>query len=109
MACTALSNIFENAVEACLEDRSGRDHRIVFRVLSESDHVGFEITDNGVGMDSETCSKLFDLFFSTKGKKGTGLGLFIAERIVKQHGGRVDVLSTPGKGTRFPTVEKIEC
>ncbi len=101
VACTALSNIFENAVEACLEDRSGRTHRIVFRVLRDGNLLAFEVIDNGVGMDSETCTNLFDLFFSTKGKKGTGLGLFIADRIVKQHGGRIDVASTLGKGTRF--------
>ena len=57
--------------------------------------------DNGVGMDSDTRERLFTLFFSTKGKSGTGLGLFISRKIVSQHGGRIQVDSTTGQGSRF--------
>jgi signal transduction histidine kinase len=52
-------------------------------------------------MDEETREKMFTLFFSSKGKKGTGLGLFISNRIIKQHGGKIFVSSTPGKGSKF--------
>ncbi len=99
---SALINILENAVEACLEDRSGKaSHRIVFAVRQEADTIVFEISDNGMGMDRETRENMFNLFFSSKGHAGTGLGLFIANKIVQQHGGVIDVASEPGKGTRF--------
>jgi signal transduction histidine kinase len=52
-------------------------------------------------MDSETQNKIFTPFFSAKGEKGTGLGLFIANKIINQHGGKISVESTLGKGTRF--------
>jgi signal transduction histidine kinase len=55
-------------------------------------------------MDKETQSKLFTVFFSSKGRKGTGLGLFIANKIVEQHGGRIDVRSTPGRGSCFTII-----
>jgi signal transduction histidine kinase len=52
-------------------------------------------------MDRETRESLFTLFFSSKGNKGTGLGLFIADKIIDQHGGKITVDSTAGKGSRF--------
>ncbi len=61
----------------------------------------FEVEDNGIGMDRETRDKVFSLFFSSKGLKGTGLGLFISNKIVDKHGGEIDVDSEPGRGTRF--------
>ncbi len=61
------------------------------------------VEDTGPGMDEDTLAQIFDPFFTTK-NEGTGLGLSIAHSIVEQHGGRIDVESTPGEGTRF-TVE----
>jgi signal transduction histidine kinase len=52
-------------------------------------------------MDRETRENLFTLFFSSKGNKGTGLGLFIADKIVDQHGGKIAVESSPGQGSNF--------
>jgi signal transduction histidine kinase len=52
-------------------------------------------------MDGDTRDQIFSLFYSTKGRKGTGLGLFIANRIVGQHGGAITVASTPGEGAEF--------
>jgi signal transduction histidine kinase len=60
-----------------------------------------EVEDNGLGMDQETREKIFSLFFSSKGIKGTGLGLFISNKIVDKHGGTIEVESEPGRGTRF--------
>jgi signal transduction histidine kinase len=59
------------------------------------------VADTGVGMDQETIAKLFTVFFSTKGRRGTGLGLFVANQVVEQHGGHISVRSQPGKGTIF--------
>jgi signal transduction histidine kinase len=52
-------------------------------------------------MDRETRENLFTLFFSSKGNKGTGLGLFIAKKIIERHGGKISVDSQPGKGSCF--------
>ena len=63
--------------------------------------LSFEIEDNGIGMDRETREKLFSLFFSSKGVSGTGLGLFISNKIADKHGGGIEVDSEPGRGSRF--------
>ncbi|MBL0714007.1 MAG: response regulator [Desulfosarcina sp.] len=98
----ALINILENAVDACSEDNTGRDHQIVFGVRPiEDDRIEFKIVDNGVGMDADTRENLFNLFFSSKAEKGTGLGLQIAKTTVQQHGGSIQGTSEPGQGARF--------
>jgi signal transduction histidine kinase len=52
-------------------------------------------------MDTETQQKLFSLFYSSKGLEGTGLGLFIANKIVKKHAGTIEVSSKPNEGAHF--------
>ena len=74
----------------------------------DADHFMFEITDNGIGMDEATRQKIFDEFFSTKGSGGTGLGLFVVEKIVNMHGGKIEVTSKQGKGTTFRVILKIK-
>ncbi|MBW2041352.1 MAG: hybrid sensor histidine kinase/response regulator [Deltaproteobacteria bacterium] len=98
---TALINILENAVDACLEDTEKPFHQITFETLEQDGELVFNIQDNGTGMDSDTLEKAFNLFFSTKGTKGTGFGLFITDNIIKQHGGTIQVKSARGKGTQF--------
>jgi signal transduction histidine kinase/FixJ family two-component response regulator len=97
----ALINILENALDACAEDKADKSHKIVFTAKQEENDVIFEVKDNGVGMDRETKESLFTLFFSSKGNKGTGLGLFIANKIIDQHGGKISVESTSGQGSNF--------
>jgi PAS domain S-box-containing protein len=95
-----LVNLIENSVDACrLDDK--RDHEVSLRLAGLPDHIQYEVQDNGIGMDQETQEMAFSLFFSSKGAEGTGLGLFIAEKIARSHGGSIDLKSTPGVGTRF--------
>jgi len=100
----ALINILENALDACLEDEVKKAHKIIFDAGRDQDRIFFEITDNGIGMDRETRENLFTLFFSSKGNKGTGLGLFITKKIIDQHGGKISVVSRPGVESRFRIV-----
>jgi signal transduction histidine kinase/CheY-like chemotaxis protein len=104
VAITALTNIIENAIEACVEDPSGRSHRIIFGVDQDDKNIIFDIRDNGVGMDDEIRENIFNLFYSSKGKKGTGLGLFITRNIIQQHGGTIEVDSSFGQGTHFRVI-----
>lgn len=97
----ALVNILENAVDACLKDQRKPTHRIDFTVADQGDEIVFTIADDGIGMDGDTRDQIFTLFYSTKGRKGTGLGLFIANRIAGQHGGAITVASTLGEGAKF--------
>jgi len=97
----AIVNILENAVDACKEDKAKAEHTVCFRARPDSSGVFFEIEDNGCGMQPETLSRLFSVFFSTKGSRGTGLGLFIAKKAVDQHGGRIGAVSEPGQGSTF--------
>ena len=59
------------------------------------------IRDNGAGMDKDVLNQLFTSFFSTKGHRGTGLGLMVTRKLIKEHGGTIEVNSQLGKGTVF--------
>jgi two-component system NtrC family sensor kinase len=59
------------------------------------------VADTGFGMDAATLAKIFQPFFTAKKWRGMGLGLPICARIIKSHGGRIDVESEPGQGTTF--------
>lgn len=90
-------NILLNAIQAMPEG----GHLILGgRVSEDGDGVKLWIKDSGVGIPSEMMNKLFDPFFSTK-ESGMGLGLSIAHRIIDSHHGKIEVESTPGKGTLF--------
>jgi signal transduction histidine kinase len=96
----AVVNILENAVEACKESKK-QGCFVEFRARPDASGVFFEVEDNGSGMSEETLSRLFTVFFSTKGSRGTGLGLFIAKKAVDQHGGRIGAVSELGEGSVF--------
>lgn len=99
---SALVNILENAIDACVDDRSeNKVHRVTFGLREDEDSIIFDILDNGIGMDRETRENMFTLFFSSKGHRGTGLGLFISNQIIDQHGGSIKVDSTLGQGSHF--------
>lgn len=96
-----LINLLENSLDACRVDTKDGERRVKLRVSPDDDEVLFEIKDNGIGMDRETRDKAFSLFYSSKGTEGTGLGLFIADKIARSHGGMIEIESEPGQGTSF--------
>ncbi|MBI5590217.1 MAG: PAS domain-containing protein [Deltaproteobacteria bacterium] len=97
----ALVNILENAMEACIADQRSLAHCIRFCAYGNADQVVFEISDNGPGMDNEQLQQVFQLFYSSKGIKGTGVGLFVTHKVILQHGGCITVESKPGHGACF--------
>jgi signal transduction histidine kinase len=103
-----LINLLSNALEACRRDK-GKDSHAVFMKADFYDrrHFMIEVEDDGIGMDDATSEKIFTQFFSTKGTDGTGLGLMVVHEIVKQHDGRIEVLSRPGKGSTFRIILPI--
>lgn len=64
-------------------------------------HVALEVSDTGTGMDDETRKRCLEPFFSTKGQRGTGLGLAMAYGVVQRHDGTIEIESQPGRGTTF--------
>ena len=92
-------NILDNAVGAI--EKQG-DIWIRINPDKDNKNLVIEIQDNGVGMDSETARKVFDPFFTTKPVgQGTGLGMSITHKIIKNHQGSISVESNKGMGTKF--------
>lgn len=96
-----LVDVIENAIDACRIDKKKEEHHITVGCRGDKDQVCFEIADNGIGMDREAREKAFTLFFSSKGLEGTGLGMFIANRVAQSHGGSIELESDLDVGTRF--------
>jgi len=96
-----LVNLVENSIDACRVDPQKDNHQVGIAVESANDFIRFIVEDNGIGMDQETREKAFTLFFSSKGTEGTGLGLFIANKIAQEHHGTIELCSESGKGTKF--------
>jgi len=97
-----LVNLLSNALEACRRDKGKDSHAVTLRAdFYDRRHFLIEVEDDGIGMGDATSYKVFTQFFSTKGTDGTGLGLMVVHEIVNEHGGRIEVLSAPGKGSTF--------
>ena len=98
-----LLNLMSNAVDACLFDEfTDKQWQVRLATAREKENrVKFEVSDNGAGMDEDVLKKLFTSFFSTKGHRGTGLGLMVTRKLIEEHNGEIQVESEPGKGTTF--------
>jgi len=99
-------NLFLNA-----RDAMPQGGMLEVRTVSHNGTVEIDIADTGNGIAREHIHKIFDPFFTTKpGSRGTGLGLSVSYGIIREHAGKIDVRSTPGRGTsfhvEFPAVRK---
>jgi signal transduction histidine kinase len=93
----AITNLTQNAVDAV-----GKGGHVWVRTRAEARSVRIEVVDDGPGIPREVLARIFTPFFTTKEVgKGMGLGLTITRQVIKQHGGTLNVDSTPGKGTTF--------
>jgi len=90
-----LVNLIKNAMQAMT-----RDGCLTLQTGAGSDGVWVSVADTGGGIPSEQLNRIFEPFFTTK-KKGSGLGLMIVQRIVRAHGGRIELESNVGQGTVF--------
>ncbi|SPF44051.1 Response regulator receiver protein [Syntrophobacter sp. SbD1] len=98
-----LMNLVKNALDACLEDEDCESPKTIILGTARALNGGVEyhVTDNCLGMDKEITGRIFQCFFSTKGTKGTGIGLMLTKKIVDAHRGSISVQSERGKGSRF--------
>ena len=97
-----LFNLIRNAQEATIESRNKGTISIRTSYDANLQAVRIEITDNGVGIPADVQSRIFEPFFTTKPRgAGTGLGLAVSRRIIKEHEGNFSFVSTPGEGTTF--------
>lgn len=94
----SILNLVKNAMQAMPQDR--KNPSIVISTFIESDMVKISVQDNGCGMTEDQMSKIFEPYYTTK-SSGTGLGLTVLFKIMKQHGGDVTVHSTQGEGSEF--------
>lgn len=99
----SMLNLVSNAIDACIFDENVKKkyHVRVATAIEPGGFVRFEVQDNGSGMSQEVQAKLFSSFFSTKGAKGTGLGLLVTHKLIEEHQGTIHVASQVGRGTTF--------
>jgi histidine kinase len=99
---TAVTNLVSNAIDAFDGVDAAARREIVVSTRSDPDWaVVIRVADTGQGIDEETQRRIFAGFFSTKGSKGTGLGLLVTSKIVQEHGGEISFESEPGVGSTF--------
>jgi two-component system, NtrC family, sensor kinase len=93
-----LLNLLSNAIDA-LDEEEG-EVKISTQKQGESE-VLITVDDNGAGIPEHIRQRIFDVFFSTKGSQGTGLGLAVTKKIIEEHGGSIEVQSSEDQGTKF--------
>ncbi len=94
-----LLNLISNALDA-VEPQRGLV-RVACRYEHEANQLVIEVIDNGAGIPPSMMNHMFELFHSTKGNRGTGIGLAVAKKIVEEHDGTITVTSNPTGGTTF--------
>jgi signal transduction histidine kinase/pSer/pThr/pTyr-binding forkhead associated (FHA) protein len=113
----AIMNLLTNAVEAVEPNTGVVTVKAGFRPAgtklrdgsrSSVGELNIRVQDNGPGVPAEMHKRVFEPFFSTKGLRGTGLGLAVTKRIVELHAGRIELLSHPDRGATFTVVLPID-
>jgi signal transduction histidine kinase len=99
----AILNIITNAIDACHEHEAGRVE-VSTQYSNDERMARVQVIDNGSGIEKDDLEKIFSVFVSRKGGRGTGLGLPVSQKILEEHGGRIRVESKVGEGSRF-TIE----
>ena len=90
-----LINLVDNALAA-----NNSNEPIILELVRSDDHIKLIVQDKGEGISTENLQRIFEPYYSTK-KSGVGLGLSIVKKIIEEHGGKIEVESELGKGTRF--------
>ncbi len=96
----AILNVITNAIDACDCAEHGRVD-VSTELAAGEGLVRVIVSDNGRGIPPDDIKKMFALFVSRKGGRGTGLGLSVSQKILREHGGDIHVQSTPGEGSTF--------
>jgi signal transduction histidine kinase len=96
----AVLNVVTNALDA-VEGRPDPTISIEVGIDQEAGRVRITVADNGAGMSPETLARIFNVFVSTKGARGTGLGLAVSRKILVEHGGDIRATSSEGAGSEF--------
>jgi len=96
----AILNVVTNAIDACEKVDGGRV-RVSTVHVPEEKRACVLVEDNGEGIAPDEVKKIFSVFESRKGSRGTGLGLPVSQKILQEHGGNIRLESTPNKGSRF--------
>ena len=96
----AILNVLTNALDAC-EEVEGGQVSVATELSKEKKLVRVLIKDNGSGIPADEVDTMFTLFVSSKGSRGTGLGLSVSQKICTEHGGQIVVQSAPGTGSQF--------
>ncbi len=101
-APSQINQVFLNLVTNAAQAMPEQHGTLTLTSRRDGDGVAVDVEDDGAGIPPEVLPRIFDPFFTTKEiGKGTGLGLSISYKIVQQHGGKISVDSTPGKGAKF--------
>jgi PAS domain S-box-containing protein len=104
----ALINLVFNAVDAMPDGGKLTIRTKTTETPAETRHVDVEVGDSGIGMDEQTRRRCLEPFFTTKGERGTGLGLAMVYGVTRRHNADIDIESAAGQGTtvrlRFPVV-----
>ena len=98
----AVLNLLNNALDAVAPQTGAISVSTGYDSLQRE--IAIRVADNGVGIPPSERDRIFEAFHTTKGQKGTGLGLAVAKKVVRDHGGRITVDSTPGHGATFTIV-----
>ncbi len=97
--CQVLTNLLLNAAHAIEPSRSSGRITVTAGLCDGGTKVRISVDDDGCGIEPSNVPRVFDAFFTTKGPKGTGLGLFVSKRIIEAAGGVLEIASRPGIGT----------